>query len=182
MKSIGNKGKSYFLSVIIFLCIILIFSLSYEYLRMITITKGIREAVKNSARSASANNFYNIYSDIRDIDWDYKSNKIDNFIPVNLIKEKMENYLMKDLDLKQNANAFNRVLKSGKLEYSLKNLNIEIKQISKNNTINENDETQKTRYLILTTVDISIFFGGAFEKVSPLQKTLETETGISTSY
>jgi hypothetical protein len=146
------------------------------------ITKGIRESVKNSVRSISAKNFYSIYGDIRDINWEYKISKIDNFISTDLIKEDISDYLLMDLDLKKTSNTFNSILKSGKIEYSLKNLNIDIRQVSKNDILNENDVKQKTRYLVLAKVDISIFLSGIFEKIPPLTKTLEVETGISTRY
>jgi hypothetical protein len=62
----GRRGAAHILTIIIFLIMLMIASVVWEYLRLVTITRDIRDTMTDATVAAIAENAYNAYGGVRE--------------------------------------------------------------------------------------------------------------------
>jgi len=149
-----NKGNGHFLTVSIVLLCLLIFSGVFEYMRIVTITRGVRDSLQNACISVATKNLPVAYADLREIDFDEE-------LPIILTNGDIMAELKSDLLLPKN-------------EFTLSNLDTE--------PVQQYEVSTGTRYIIRASLDITIPLSGNFRLLPPMKKRVNIVAGVTAKF
>lgn len=168
MRKLNNKGNATVLSVAICLAIILVMCVIFEYMQMLIITTGIRNAVESATVSTVVANYDETYSQLREGysgGFVYQDTAFIETVDTGNVYARLDSLLA----LTESGDEHIKYRSDGSIEYSISNMRIEME-----NTFyaqgNNNKNLNATVYLDLK---IPVRYGG--REVATLTPTLKVK-------
>lgn len=120
-----NKGSGFPLAVAVTLCLVIIFAGISEYLRLMIIAQGVRDALQNAVISTVSENYDDVYHGVREgysggyqpIDTDFEES-----VDYGNVYDKMDT----NLGLNQSGEYHLKIAGEGKTEFKIWDLDVEI--------------------------------------------------------
>jgi len=120
-----NKGSGFPLAVAVTLCLVIIFAGISEYLRLMIIAQGVRDALQNAVISTVSENYDDVYHGVREgysggyqpIDPDFEES-----VDYGNVYDKMDT----NLGLNQSGEYHLKIAGEGKTEFKIWDLDVEI--------------------------------------------------------
>lgn len=168
MRKFNNKGNATVLSVAICLAIILVMCVIFEYMQMLIITTGIRNAVESATVSTVIANYDETYSQLREGysgGYVYQDTTFVESIDTGNVYTRLDSLLA----LTESGDEHIKYRSDGSIEYSISNMRIEMENTSYAQG-NSNRNLNATVYL---DVKIPVRYGG--RKVATLTPTLKVK-------
>ena len=168
MRKLNNKGNATVLSVAICLGIILVMCVIFEYMQMLIITTGIRNAVESATVSTVVANYDETYSQLREGysgGYVYQDSAFAERIDTGNVYARLSSLLA----LTQSGGEYIKYKSDNSVEYSVSNMRIEMENTSYAQG-NSNRNLNATVYL---DVKIPVKYGGRV--VATLTPTLKVK-------
>ena len=168
MRKFNNKGNATVLSVAICLAIILAMCVIFEYMQMLIITTGIRNAVESATVSTVVANYDETYSQLREGysgGYVYQDTDFIETIDTGNVYTRLDLLLA----LSESGDEHIKYRGDGSIEYSISNMRIEMENTSYAQG-NTNRNLNATVYL---DVKIPVRYGG--REVATLTPTLKVK-------
>ena len=167
---------SFPLIVAITLALVMIFAGISEYLRLLIIAQGVRDAVQSAVIATVTENYANVYHGVREGYSGAYQPVVDDFeISINYgdVYRRMDS----TLGLTRNAGYHVKRTASGEMEYRVWGLTISIQ----NAPFAQGDlETQRFNATCLIELETPVSFGGSL--LSPMQITVKTNAGYTPQF
>ena len=129
MRKFNNKGNATVLSVAICLAIILVMCVIFEYMQMLIITTGIRNAVESATVSTVVANYDETYSQLREGysgGYIYQYTAFIETIDTGNVYTRLDSLLA----LSESGDEHIKYRGDGSIEYSISNMRIEMENTS----------------------------------------------------
>lgn len=168
MRKLNNKGNATVLSVAICLAIILVMCVIFEYMQMLIITTGIRNAVESATVSTVVANYDETYSQLREGysgGFVYQDTAFIETVDTGNVYARLDSLLA----LTESGDDHIKYRNDGSMEYSISNMRIEMENTSYAQG-NNNKNLNATVYLDLK---IPVRYGG--REVATLTPTLKVK-------
>lgn len=155
MRKWDNKGNATILSVAICLAIILVMSVIFEYMQMLIITTGVRNAVESATISAVVANYDETYSQLREGysgGYVYRDTAFEESVDTGNVYTRLDSLLA----LTENGDEHIKYRNDGSVEYSISNMRIEME----NTDYAQGNSRKNLNATVYIDVKIPVFFGG----------------------
>ena len=168
MRNLNNKGNATVLSVAICLVIILVMCAVFEYMQMLIITTGIRNAVESAAVSTVVANYEETYSQLREGysgGYIYQDTAFVESLDTGNIYARLDTLLA----LTDDGDKHIKYRSDGTVEYSISNMRIEVE----NTGYAQGNSTVNLNVTVFVDVKIPVNYGG--RKVATLAPTMRVK-------
>lgn len=153
---VNNKGSGFPLAVAVTLCLVMIFAGISEYLRLMIIAQGVRDALQNAVISTVSENYDDVYHGVREgysggyqpIDTDFEES-----VDYGNVYDKIDT----NLGLSQSGEYHLKIAGEGKTEFKIWDLDVEIQ----NAPFADGDKSGQ-RFTIDSSImlEVPVSFGG----------------------
>jgi len=172
MSKLKNKdGNAVLFACVIVICLLLLFSVISEYLRLQIIAKGVRDAVQSSVISVAIENYDDVYNGLREgYSGGYELDYNDEWkarVDTGSVLSNLSNVLGLI-----NGSKYTDSM----LEYTISNLEINIL----NTPLAPSGNTQKFEAEVWLTLEVPLSFG--WDRLQPLQIRMKVNAGYTPKF
>lgn len=175
MKKMDNKGNATILSVVVCLSIILVMCVIFEYMQMLIITTGIRNAVESATVSTVIANYDETYSQLREGysgGYVYQDTNFVESVDVGNVYTRLDSLLA----LSDSGDEHTKYRSDGSVEYSISNMRIEME----NTDYAQGNSRKNLNATVYIDVKIPVIFGG--RKVATLSPTMRVKASYTPKF
>lgn len=170
-----NKGNATVLAVAVSLAVIMLMCVVFEYLQMLIITEGIKQAVQSSVISAVGENYDDAYSQLREGysgGYKYHDDEFSESIDTWDIYGRLDHLL----GLTTEENKHIKYRDDGTVEYIISNLQVEFE----NTDFAQDDNRKNLNATIYTDIEIPVRFGG--RELIPIKYTMKVKSAYTPKF
>ncbi len=171
-----KKGSSMPLAVAVTLSLVLVFSGISEYLRLLIIAQGVRDAVQSAIISTVVENYDDVYHGVREgYSGGYQpmAGKFDESFDYGDIYDKLDNLL----GLSKNGSRHEKKTANGNLEFRIWNLNVHIRNAPFASADNPSARFEADADIML---EVPVSFGKKL--LPPMRIKVETRAGYTPKF
>lgn len=175
MIKLNNKGNATVLAVAICLGIIIIISVVFEYMQMLIITTGIRNAVESATISTVVANYDETYSQLREGysgGYVYQDTAFTESIDTGNIYTRLDSLLA----LTENGAEHIKYRGDGSVEYSISNMRLELE----NTAFAQGNTNKNLNATVYIDVKIPVRFGG--REIASLAPTMRVKASYTPKF